>query len=140
MNVSSLAGVPCSETFTRRMAAVLERFSQAWSRGDVDALMDLMTEDPEYRASTGPGPGAVYRGRDAVGAAFARLLSAPPADDSPLPPGDVAFFGNRALSFWSLPGRAPDGAPAVIEGVDVMTFAADGRIAVKDAYRKAWPA
>lgn len=121
-------------------AAVLEHFSQAWARADVGALMDLMTDDPVYRASTGPEPGALYQGRDAVRAAFTRLLAAsPPAEEAALPPGDRFFFGNRALSFWSLPGTAPDGTPTVVEGVDVLTFADDGRIAIKDAYRKAWP-
>lgn len=142
MSARPLASAPTPGANTVRHAAILQRFSEAWARGDVDALMDLMSDDPIYRSSTGPGPGAVYRGREAVGAAFTRLLApSPVADDAPLPPpGDVAFFDNRALSFWSLPARSPDGTPSVVEGVDVLTFAADGRIAVKDAYRKAWPA
>lgn len=141
MNARPLASAPTDGANTVRHAAVLQRFSHAWARGDVEALMDLMSDNPVYRSSTGPGPGAVYRGREAIGAAFTRLLAASPAAaDRSLPSGDVAFFGNRALSFWSLPAQSPDGTPTVVEGVDVLTFDDDGRIAVKDAYRKAWPA
>lgn len=120
-------------------AGTLRLFSEAWSRGDVDALMALMSDDPTYRGSAGSGPGSVYRGREEVRAAFTRMLAGvtPPAG-SPPPPGEMVFFGNRALSFWKLAGRAPDGTPATIEGVDVMTFDDRGRIAVKDAYRKTW--
>jgi hypothetical protein len=125
---------------TSANAETLRRFSAAWANGDLDTLMSLMTENPTYRASAGAGPGAVYRGRDEVRAAFSRMLGGAPqgATLPALPPGEVAFFGNRALAFWKLHGRAPDGSPAIVEGVDVMTFDGRGRIAVKDAYRKSW--
>lgn len=118
---------------------VVEQFSAAWSRADVDTLMALMSDEPTYRASTGPGPGAVYRGRDAVRAAFERLLGdPPPVDDAPSPLPEVVMLDHRAVSYWSIPGTAPDGTPATIEGIDVLTFDADGRITEKDSYRKAW--
>jgi ketosteroid isomerase-like protein len=123
---------------TRRNAETLRRFSEAWARGDVDGLMALMTESPTYRASVGPRPGMVYQGREEVSAAFRRLFANPAPAASPPPAAEPAFFGNRALSFWVLPGRAPDGSPAMVEGVDVLTFDEDGRIAAKDAYRKSW--
>jgi ketosteroid isomerase-like protein len=120
-------------------AETLRRFSEAWARGDVDGLMRLMTDAPTYKASVGPGPGAVHRGREQVRAAFSRMFAAPPTPSDPPPPaGEVVFFGNRALSFWTLRGRAPDGSSALVDGVDVMTFDESGRIAVKDSYRKTW--
>lgn len=124
-----------------RNPETLRRFSEAWAKGDVDTLMSLMTDDPIYRSSAGPGPGGEYRGREEVRAAFTRMLSgapAPGATPPPPPAGEVAFFDDRALSYWTLPGRAPDGSPATIRGVDVITFDAEGRIAIKDAYRKSW--
>jgi hypothetical protein len=143
---------PSATEANTRNEETLRRFSQAWSCGDVDAVMAEMTENPTYRASVGKGPGSVYHGRDEVRAAISRLLSSPSVASSPAPAGVAsspagvppsvagkeAFFGNRALSFWALPGRAPDGTPAVIEGVDVLTFDERGRIAVKDSYRKTW--
>jgi|SRR5271154_2629111 len=130
---------PQRDKTTSSNAEALRRFSEAWTRGDVDTLIRLMTDVPTYRASVGSAPGAVYHGRDEVRAAFSRLLSGPPPGNDPPPPsGEVAFFGNRALSFWKLRGRAPDGSPAIVEGVDVLTFDESGRIAVKDSYRKTW--
>jgi len=124
---------------TSANAETLRRFAEAWGKGDVDTLMSLMTENPTYRASTGAGPGAVYQGRDEVRAAFSRMLGGAPQSANPPPPAaEVAFFGNRALAFWKLPFRSPDGTPAIVEGVDVMTFDERGRIAIKDAYRKSW--
>ena len=122
---------------TSTNAETFRRFAEAWGRHDVDTLMELMSDDPTYRSSVGPGPGGVYRGREDVRAAFGRMLSGPPPA-SPPPPGEVVFFGNRALSFWKLPGKSPDGKPAMVDGVDVITFDERGRVAVKDAYRKSW--
>ena len=45
------------------------------------------------------------------------------------------FFADRALVFWRL---VLPGSDREVDGVDVMTFTDDGRIAVKDAYRKAF--
>src|SRR5688572_9019574 len=117
---------------TERNAESLRRFSEAWNRHDVDGLLALMTDEPTYRSSLGARPGAVYQGREEVRAAFSRMLSGPPPAEPPPPPAiEPAFFGNRALSFWVLPGRAPDGSAAMVEGVDVITFDEQGRIAVK---------
>ena len=128
-----------SKDATSANAETLRRFSDAWARQDVDGLMALMTDSPIYRSSAGPRPGAVYQGREEVRAAFSRMFTnASPATAAPPPAIEPAFFGNRALSFWTLPGRAPDGSPAIVEGVDVLTFDEEGRIAVKDAYRKSW--
>ena len=45
------------------------------------------------------------------------------------------FFEDRALVFWSL---VLPGSDREVDGVDVMTFTDDERIAVKDAYCKAF--
>jgi len=37
--------------------------------------MELLTENPVYRASTGPGPGEVHHGLAEVRAAFERVLA-----------------------------------------------------------------
>lgn len=113
------------------------RFGTAWAAGDVDGLMSLMSDEPRYRGSTGPDPGNEFVGSEQVRAAFERIAgpnagSEPP---TPAPPPEMYFFGNRALAFWRL--KFP-GSDREVEGVDVMTFTNDGRIAVKDAYRKAF--
>ena len=49
------------------------------------------------------------------------------------------FFADKALVFWHLSLRAADGSASEVDGVDVLSFTDDGRIAVKDAYGKAFP-
>jgi beta-alanine degradation protein BauB len=118
----------------------LLRFSAAWAAGDVDTLLSLMSDEPIYRGSTGPGPGTSYTGREEVRAALQRMVGAnagtkPPA---PTPPPLMHFFDDRALVFWRLRLPGAGGTMNDVDGVDVLTFTDDGRIAVKDAYRKAF--
>ena len=115
------------------------RFSAAWDAGDVDALLDLMSDEPIYKGSTGPNPGTEFIGRDAVREAFERMVGpnrgSVPEESEPEPEPEMYFFGNRALVSWTL---ILPGADSEVGGVDVFTFTDDGRIAVKDAYRKAF--
>mgnify|MGYP005810207399 CR=1 FL=1 len=65
--------------------AVAERFAAdwiaAWNRHDVDALLDRCTDDIEWASPLLPrlarAPSGVLRGKRAVGACWARLLTAP---------------------------------------------------------------
>lgn len=41
------------------------------------------------------------------------------------------------MSTWAVAAHRVDGTPTVIDGIDVWTFD-DGRIAIKDAYRKSF--
>ena len=123
----------------RARRETLARFSTAWSTGDVDGLMALMSDDPTYSGSTGPGPGTLFRGQEQVRAAFQRMVggnagSAAPAE----PPPRMFLFGDHALVYWTLMLPGADGIAREVAGVDVMSFTDDGRIAMKDAYRKAF--
>ncbi len=55
---------------------LVRAFDAAWLARDVDALMDLMTDDPAYLASTGADPGVSFRGADEVRAGFAAFIEA----------------------------------------------------------------
>jgi hypothetical protein len=126
------------ETFQRRLDLLL-RFGEAWRRGDVDTLLSLMSDEPVYRGSTGPLPGSEARGRQAVAAAFERMVGMN-RDNPPPPPAPGPrpfFFENHALVYWHLTLPGTDG-PVEVDGVDVITFDDQDRIAVKDAYRKAF--
>ena len=117
---------------------LLDDFAEAWSRGDVDGLMDLMSDEPTYRASTGSGPGTDYVGRDQVRAGFVAVIEAEVSSGVPAPPvSDIHVFDDRGILFWSYAATAPSGEEVMVEGVDVWTFT-DGRITMKDAYRKAF--
>jgi uncharacterized protein (TIGR02246 family) len=124
---------------SERRRAVLERFSAAWAAGDVDALLSLMNDDPTYRGSTGPLPGTEARGREAVAAAFERMVGMNRGKPTAAAPEPLRchFFGDQALVYWQLvlPG-ANGGVP--VDGLDLMSFDAEDRITCKDAYRKAF--
>ncbi len=132
----TLADASSGERDKSRRETII-RFGSAWAAGDVDGLMSLMSDQPRYRGSTGPEPGIEFVGSEQVRAAFERIAGpnagSPPAE--PAPPPEMYFFEDRALAFWRL--KFP-GSDCLVEGVDVMTFTDDGRIAVKDAYRKAF--
>jgi len=127
------------EEIVQRRLDVLLRFSEAWRCGDVDTLLSLMSDEPVYRGSTGPLPGTEARGRQAVAAAFERMVG---ANRSQVPTAPAAaprahFFDSHALVYWHLTLPGANG-PVAVDGVDVITFDDEGRIAVKDAYRKAF--
>lgn len=114
------------------MEATLSEFSAAWGRGDIDGLMALMADDPTYRTSSG----LTFRGRQEVREGLSRMCQ--PSGASGAPPAAMGphYFENKCLSYWVLRLPAAGGQEATFEGVDVITFDGDGRIRVKDAYRK----
>lgn len=116
----------------------LQAFAEAWNRHDVDALMDFMTEDCVFEASAGPLVcGTRHEGRDAVRAGFAEVWSVFPDAHW----GNARHFvrGDRGVSEWTFTGTRADGSRVEVNGCDLFTFR-DGRIALKNSYRKNRPA
>ena len=115
----------------------LQAFADAWNRHDVDALMSFMTDDCVFEASAGPEVcGARSKGREAVRAAFAEVWATFP--DARW--GNVRHFvcGDRGVSEWTFTGTRRDGARVEVHGCDLFAFR-DGKIAVKNSYRKNRP-
>jgi steroid delta-isomerase-like uncharacterized protein len=115
----------------------LERFADAWNRHDIDALMSLMTEDCVFEASAGAEIcGTRYTGREAVRAGFAEVWTTFPDAHW----GNARHFvvGDRGVSEWTFTGTRVDGTRVEVHGCDVFTFH-DGKIALKDSYRKNRP-
>jgi steroid delta-isomerase-like uncharacterized protein len=116
---------------------VLDAFAKAWNRHDVDALMTFMTEDCVFEASAGPAVcGTRYVGREAVGAGFAEVWAIFPDAQW----GNARHFisDDRGVSEWTFTGTRADGSRVEVHGCDVFTFR-DGKIALKDSYRKNRP-
>jgi len=112
----------------------LQDFADAWNRHDVDALMSFMTEDCVFEASAGSDVwGTRYAGRDAVRAGFAEVWTTFPDAHW----GNARHFvsGDRGVSEWTFTGTRADGTRVEVHGCDVFTFR-DGKIALKDSYRK----
>jgi steroid delta-isomerase-like uncharacterized protein len=117
--------------------AFLEAFADAWNRHDADALMTFMTEDCVFEASAGPDAcGTRYVGREAVRAGFAEVWATYP--DAHWGGARHLICGDRGVSEWTFTGTRGDGARVEVRGCDLFTFR-DGRIAVKNSFRKNRP-
>jgi len=116
------------------LLALLDRFADAWNRHDLDALMSMMTDDCVFEASAGrQANGQRSEGTQAVRAAYAAVFETFPDAHWANPRHFVA--GNRGVSEWAFTGTHTDGTRVEVTGCDLFTFR-DGRIAIKNSYRK----
>lgn len=119
-----------------QQVATVEAFIQAWARGDVEALMGLMSAECEFHASVGPEPGSRYTGREEVRQAYESflepVLGAGTSETELMPP---LFGRDFAVVRWI--DRAAGGAVKT-HGCDVFELEGD-RIRRKDTYRKVAP-
>ena len=112
----------------------LVSFCDAFNRHDLDALMAHMTDDCIFDASAGSEQqGRRYVGSDAVRGGFAEVFANFP--DSQWEEGRHFLAGDRGVSEWVFRGTRLDGTRVEVNGCDVFTFR-DGKIAVKDSFRK----
>jgi steroid delta-isomerase-like uncharacterized protein len=118
--------------------ALLDRFAAAWNRHDLDALMSMMTDDCVFEASAGPDvDGRRSEGKPAVRAAYAAVFEAFP--DARWAGARHFVAGTRGVSEWTFTGTQTDGRRVEVTGCDLFTIR-DGRIAIKNSYRKHRPA
>ena len=116
---------------------LLDRFAEAWNRHDLDALMSMVTEDCVFQASAGPHvDGQRSEGKQAVRAAYAAVFDA--FQDAHWANPRHFVSGNRGVSEWTFTGTHQDGRRVEVNGCDLFTFT-EGRIAVKNSYRKSRP-
>lgn len=117
---------------------MLAAFSDAWNRHDLPALMSFMHADCVFDTAAGPEAfGTRHTGHEAVSAAFASAWKNFP--DAQWRNGKHLVMGDRGLSEWTFTGTALDGTRSESDGVDLFTFK-DGKILVKNVFRKARPA
>jgi steroid delta-isomerase-like uncharacterized protein len=127
-----------SDVMPEVTAKVLQAFADAWNRHDVDALMSFMTEDCVFEASAGTDVcGTRYIGHEAVRAGFAEVWATYP--DAHWGDGRHFVFEERGVSEWTFTGTRADGTRVEVHGCDLFTFR-DGRISLKNSYRKSRPA
>jgi ketosteroid isomerase-like protein len=108
-------------------------FVAAFRRGDVDAIMALMTDDCLFEA-TGPAPdGARHEGADEVRAVWQSLFG---GTGSPAFTTEESFVaGDRGVLRWRFDWVAPDGSPGHVRGVDVVRLR-EGKVCEKLSYVK----
>ena len=117
--------------------ATLEAFAAAWNRHDIDALMSFMHDECAFHAVAGPE----LLGRSFVGSAAVRegfQLAWQTFPDAAWLDGVHFVCGDRGVSESTFRGSKADGTRVEARMVDVFTFR-DGRIAIKNAFRKDRP-
>jgi ketosteroid isomerase-like protein len=114
---------------------LLQRFSTAWRAKDVDALMELMTDDCEFRASIGPEPGASFVGSAEVRRGYALFVGAVDAPAAEISGYKMLVDGDFAVIRMTRRSPRTEGSPFDVHICDVYEFDGD-RIKLKDAYRK----
>ena len=120
------------------LITLLDRFADAWNRHDLDALMSMMTDDCVFEASAGPQvDGQRSEGKQAVRAAYAAVFET--FHDARWSNPRHFIAGDRGVSEWTFTGTHTDGKRVEVRGCDLFTFR-DGRIAIKNSYRKNRPA
>ena len=115
----------------------LEAFADAWNRHDVDDLMSFMTEDCIFESSGGEDAcGTRYEGADAVRKGYAKAWKDYP--DAQWNNARHFVQGTQGVSEWTFTGTNSEGKRAEVNGCDIFRFQ-DGKIAVKNSYRKNRP-
>jgi steroid delta-isomerase-like uncharacterized protein len=114
--------------------SLLEKFVAAWNAHDVDALLSCMTDDGVFYAAAGGSPdGAEHRGPEALRRSYSDIFAAFP--DARWSDARHFVAGDRAVTEWTFTGTRADGTAVTVRGCDVFTLR-DGKIAVKDSFRK----
>ncbi|PMR72457.1 nuclear transport factor 2 family protein [Billgrantia endophytica] len=115
----------------------LKAFSDALNRHDIDAVMEMMTDDCVFHAIAGPE----LVGKSFVGQADVRqgLENAwKTAPDARWVDGEHFVIGDRGFSETTYKGTTTEGVRSEARMIDAFTFR-DGKIAVKNAFRKNRP-
>ena len=124
------AGTPVSDGTDTGTAATIDRFNEAFNRHDVDAVMDLMTDDCIFE-NTSPPDGGRFVGQAEVAGAWRELFATSP--DAVFEGERVEVLGDWAFVQWVY--RWGDGEADHVRGVDLIRVA-DGKLAEKLSYVK----
>jgi ketosteroid isomerase-like protein len=115
----------------------LEGFAGAFNAHDANAILSFMTSDCIFEASAGPDvDGEKFTGQAAVKKAFEDVFKTYPDAHW----GNARHFiaGDRGVSEWVFTGTKADSSKVEVTGCDLFTFR-DGKIAIKNSYRKNRP-
>jgi uncharacterized protein (TIGR03086 family) len=113
--------------------AALARFAAAFGAGDVDAIMELMTDDCVFEATSPAPDGSRVEGAAAVRAVWEELFGA--TADPRFTTEESFVQDGRGVLRWRFSWREPDGGEGHVRGVDVLRFR-DGKVCEKLSYVK----
>ncbi|HXW45254.1 MAG TPA: nuclear transport factor 2 family protein [Streptosporangiaceae bacterium] len=122
-----MTAVAGAGTDAQSAAAVVSRFNEAWAAHDLDAALDMTTDDCVFDATSPAPDGARHVGRAAIAAAWQPIF-----DDraSRFTVEDSFEAADRVVQCWRY-----DWDGGHVRGVDVFTVR-DGKVAAKLAYVK----
>lgn len=106
---------------------VVDRFNAAWSRHDLDAALEMISDDCEFDATSPSPDGRRFTGKAAIRAAWKPIFDDPA---SQFTTEDSFAAGPRVAVRWRY-----DWAGGHVRGVDVYTVLA-GQVTQKLAYVK----
>lgn len=113
---------------------LFKTFGRAWFKRDVALLYEAVTPDFEWRSNDRSGAVRIIKTRDAVAEAFA----AQAASGTTTRFSDVVYHHAAEATFMTFRVTETETATGTVRediGVERYTFR-DGRIALKDVYRK----
>ena len=106
---------------------VVDRFNAAWDRHDLDAALEMISDDCEFDATSPPPDGKRVTGKAAIRAAWKPIFDDPA---SHFTAEDSFAAGPRVAVRWRY-----DWSGGHVRGVDVYTVL-DGKVTKKLAYVK----
>ena len=123
---------------THDLMELLGLHIDAWNAHDIDALMDLFSEDCVFEASGGAEvSGDRFVGKAAVRAAFSAVFETMP--DAHWGDGrHHVITAHHGVSEWTLTGTRSDRSRIEVNGCDFLTVV-DGAITLKNSFRKNRP-
>jgi ketosteroid isomerase-like protein len=115
--------------------ASLRAILDGFNAHDLEAILSYFADDCIFESPRGTEPwGRRYEGIDQVRRGLAARFETIP-DVHYESHGDFVD-GDRGVSEWTISGTTTEGEPIEVRGCDLWTFAADGRIAVKNSFWK----
>lgn len=108
--------------------ALINRFNDAFNRHDVDAVMELMTDDCVFENTLPPPDGERHVGQPAVRAFWSDFFASSPPNA--FTTEEMFSAGDRAVVRWRF-----DWSAGHVRGVDVFRIR-DGKVAEKLSYVK----
>jgi steroid delta-isomerase-like uncharacterized protein len=113
-------------------AQIVRQFNEAFNRHDVDAIMNLMTEDVLFENTNPPPDGGRFKGAGAVRAFWQQFFAANPT--AQFEEEEMFDAGDRVVVRW-IYRKQKDGKPWHLRGVDVFKVR-DGKVSEKFSYVK----
>lgn len=123
------AAILDEENRTRR---AIENFNAAFNRHDLDAVMELMTEDCVFESTNPPPDGLRVEGAASMRAFWEKFFTNNP--DAFFESEEMIVSGNRCVVRW-IYRKTKDGRPWRLRGIDVFKVD-NGKVSEKFSYVK----